>query len=86
MILTDALKKDIKILKYNLKDEDLVKEILKKRLTKKEYKLYFMKNNNSLQDNICQELNIDNKRYDEIYETVIKKINYEKLKNELSDK
>ena len=86
MILTDALKKDINILKYELKDEDLLKEILKKRLTKKEYKLYLMKNNNKLKDDICQELNIDNKRYDEIYETVLKKINYEKLKNELSDK
>lgn len=86
MTLKDALTQDIKILSYDLKDEDELKLILKKRLTKKEFKLYGMKNEGLTPQSICNELNLDIKRYEDISITVIKKLNYEKLKSELTVK
>ncbi len=86
MTLKEALKNDIKILSYDLKDEDELKAILKKRLTKKEFKLYTMKNDGFNTKYICTDLKLDLKRYEEIKTTIYKKLNYEKLKNELSEK
>ena len=86
MTIKEALENDIKILSYELKDEEQLKSILKKRLTKKEYKLYTMKNDGFDPQYICNELKLDIKRYEDMDKTIIKKLNYEKLKNELSEK
>ena len=84
MTLRDTLTNDIKVLSCELKDEDELIQILKKRLTKKEFKLYKLKNEDNSKEYICKELNLDDKRYEDISTTVLKKINYEKLKSELS--
>ena len=85
MTLTESLKQDIKILKYKLKDEKSLKEILKKRFTKKELKLYLLRCENLDNKEICNQMKIDKKRYAELLDKIIKKVNYEKLKNELSE-
>lgn len=84
MTLTDALTKDIKILNFDLKDEDELKAILKRRLTKKEFKFYGMKNDSISAEEIVKALDLNEKRYEEMNITVIKKINSEKVKNELT--
>jgi len=82
-MLTDALTQDIKILGFDLKDENELKTILKRRLTKKEFKYYKMKNEEESKEKIIEKLDLDDKRYDEMVITVYKKINSEKIKNEL---
>ena len=42
MTIYNILKQDIKVLNRDLKSEDEIIEILKKRLTKKEFKYYMM--------------------------------------------
>ena len=84
MTLTNGLQRDIKILDKDLKDEDELKKILKIRLTKKEYKLFLMKNNNMSEEDIKNKLLLDEERLSDIQNMLIKKLNYEKLKNELT--
>ena len=84
MTLTDALTNDIKILNFDLKDEDELRLILKRRLTKKEFKFYNMKNDGISKDEIAKSLDLDDKRCEEMAVTVVKKINSEKVKNELT--
>ena len=82
-MLIDALTQDIKTLGFDLKDENELKTILKRRLTKKEFKYYKMKNEEESKETIIKELDLDDKRYDKMVITVYKKINSEKIKNEL---
>ena len=82
-MLIDALTQDIKILGFDLKDENELKTILKRRLTKEEFKYYKMKNEEESKETIIKELDLDDKRYDKMVITVYKKINSEKIKNEL---
>ena len=84
MTLTDGLTNDIKILNFDLKDEVELRLILKRRLTKKEFKFYNMKNDGISKDEIAKDLALDDKRYEEVAVTTIKKINSEKVKNELT--
>jgi|GEM_PF-1092233 hypothetical protein len=84
MTIYDMLKVDIKILNKELKSEDEVLEILKKRLTKKEYRYYMMKMEGTAKELIQKELKCDDERFNEIEATTIKKLNAEKLKHELS--
>jgi hypothetical protein len=84
MTLNNGLQRDIKILKQDLKDESELKKILKLRLTKKEYKLFLMKNENIDNDAMKDKLLLDDKRLEEVKVSLIKKLNYEKLKNELT--
>ncbi|MBN2721751.1 MAG: hypothetical protein JXQ77_02905 [Campylobacterales bacterium] len=67
-----------------LKDEMLLKEVLKRRLTKKEYKildaLVYSKNT----EEVCAKLKLDVDRYNEVVLTLTKKLNQEKLKQELA--
>lgn len=86
MTIYDGLKEDIKILNRDLKNEDEILSILKVRFTKKEYKYYMMKLEGFSIQEMCSELNIDVDRYNQISETVVKKLNSEKLKHELSTK
>jgi hypothetical protein len=86
MTIYDGLKEDIKILERELKCEEDILGILKVRFTKKEYKFYMMKLEGLSVESVCKELNIDLDRYTQISDTVIKKLNSEKLKYELSTK
>jgi len=84
MTLAQGLNRDIKILEKDLKDEADLKKILKLRLTKKEYKVFLFKNEDA-SDNIMKEkLLLDNKRLEDVKEALLKKLNYEKLKQELT--
>lgn len=84
MNLTDGLKRDIKILEKELKDEIELKKILKLRLTKKEYKLFLFRNEGEKDSVIQEKLSLDTKRLEDVSSSLIKKLNYEKLKNELT--
>lgn len=85
MTFTQELTKDIKKLVGTLKDENLLLEVLKRKLTKKEFKFYKMKIENQDVDTICKELNCDMQRYEEIKKQTILKLNQEKIKKELID-
>ncbi len=86
MTIYDMLKADIKILNRDLKGEEEIIEILKKRFTKKEYKYYMMKMEGVEKGLMQKELKADDERFEEIETTTIKKLNSEKLKYELSTK
>jgi len=83
MTLTDGLQRDIKIIEKDLKEEAELKKILKLRLTKKEYKIFLAINDNAGDDFMKEKLLLDDKRLVEVKESLLKKLNYEKLKNEL---
>jgi len=83
MTFTQELTNDIKKLVGTLKSEDILKEVLKKKLTKKEFKFYKMKIEKLDIDTICKELHCDIKRYEEIAKQTILKLNQEKIKKEL---
>ncbi len=67
-----------------LKDEVSLKEVLKRRLTKKEYKildaLAYGKNTRE----VCSKLKLDDDRYNEIVSVLTRKLNQEKIKQELA--
>lgn len=85
MTFTQELTKDIKKLVGTLKDENLLLEVLKRKLTKKEFKFYKMKIENEDVDIICKELHCDKERYEEIKKQTVLKLNQEKIKKELVD-
>jgi len=78
----DQLEKDINKLVGILKSEDELKEILKRRLTKKEFKYYSLSLENSNDEVLQDILRCDQKRLDEIKKQTILKINQEKIKKE----
>jgi len=82
-VFREELEKDINKLVGTIKLEDELKEVLKRKLTKKELKYYKLKIENA--DNIAMmaELNCDNIRLDEIKKQTIHKLNQEKIKKEL---
>jgi hypothetical protein len=84
MTLSDGLKRDIKILKKNLQDESELKKVLKLRLTKKQYKVFLSINANEDDKLIKEKLLLNDNRLKEIKDILVKKLNYEKLKNELT--
>ena len=82
--LKEQLEKDIKVLVRPLKDDmDELVEILRRRLTKKEWKYFKGKIENKNDDEICTDLNCDNERLGEIAKQAIVKLNQEKIKQEL---
>lgn len=86
MTICDMLKDDINVLNQDFKSEDEILKILKKRLTKKEFKYYMMKLGGVEKELMKKELKSDDTRFDEIEKITIKKLNAEKLKYELSIK
>jgi len=81
---TDELTKDIKKLVGILKDEDQLAEVLKRKLTKKEFKYYKMKIEQKDDEIIKMELNCDDQRLEAIKKQTILKLNQEKIKKELT--
>ena len=80
---TEELKKDIKKIVGMLKDEDQIVETLKRKLTKKEFKYYKLKIDNTDDTTITKELQCDNERFEAIKKQTILKLNQEKVKKEL---
>jgi len=86
MTIYDILKEEIKILNRELKAEEELLEVLKRRLTKKEFKYLLMKIEGTGYDTLEKELNVDNERLLSIAHNLSKKLNSEKIKHELSVK
>ena len=78
------LKEDIKVLNRELLPEDTIIEILKKRLTKKEFKYYMLKMEGVDKEVMMRDLRVDSERFEAIETATIKKLNSEKIKYELS--
>ncbi len=70
--------------KLPLKDEASMIEVLKRRLTKKEYKILDALVYSKDTKDICAKLKLDTDRYNEIVAILTKKLNQEKLKQELA--
>ncbi len=81
---TEELTKDIKKIVGVLKSEEILVETLKKKLTKKEFKFYRMKIENTDEATIAKELQCDSERFEAIKKQTILKLNQEKIKKELT--
>ncbi len=82
--LTDEVTKHIKKLLYPLKNEKDLQSILKSKLTKKEFKILQAWANKEKPSLLKERLKIDEDRYKELSLKIIKKLNQEKLKQEIS--
>jgi len=80
---TEELNKDIKKIVGILKDEEQIIEVLKRKLTKKEFKYYKLKIENADDATITKELQCDEERFEAIKKQTILKLNQEKIKKEL---
>ena len=81
--LTTELKKHIRKLIKPLKQEDELYNTLKVKLTKKEFKVFKNWANDEEIGELKEKLKIDTERYTLLKEKLIKKLNQEKLKQEL---
>jgi len=83
--LENEVKKHINKLVRPLKQKDELKIALKTKLTKKEFKLLECWANNEDIDTLKDKLNLDKTRYDELSSKLIKKLNQEKIKQQICD-
>lgn len=83
MEFKNELEKDINKIVGILKENDELEEVLKRRLTKKEFKFYKLKIEGQEDSTMLAELNCDAQRLDEIKKQTILKLNQEKIKKEL---
>ncbi len=81
--LKEEIQQHIRKLISPLKEEEELKEVLKTRLTKKEFKVLKGKVENIPQEDIMTKLNLDDKQYAELFAKIVKKLNQEKLKQEM---
>lgn len=83
MNFQEAVTKHINKLVGELKEEKELKEALKRKLTKKEYKVFLHKEEGQSLKEIATSINEDLERVTKLYENVCWKLNQEKIKNEL---
>jgi len=83
MSFYNELQKDINKIVGNLNEEEKLIEVLKRKLTKKEFKYYKLKIQNTNEDEIIEQLKCDKQRFEEIKKQTILKLNQEKIKKEL---
>ena len=83
MTLTTLLQTNIKKLTAPLKNEDELIEILKRKLTKKEFKVLMLTVENIPKEEQLKKLLLDEKRHNEIKTKMFKKVNFNDLKEEL---
>ncbi len=81
--LRDEVEKHIRKLIKPLKEEDELKAILKVKLTKKEFKVLNNWAYNKEVEPLLEKLSIDEERYGELSLKLIKKLNQERLKQEI---
>ncbi len=81
--LRDEVEKHIRKLIRPLKDEDELRAVLKVKLTKKEFKVLNNWANSEELQPLLDKLSLDKKRYEELSSKLIKKLNQEKLKQEM---
>jgi len=80
LTLSTEIEKHIKKLVNPLKDGDDLKEALKLKLTKKEFKLLKAWSEGTDIEQVQKDLNLDEERYGELSAKLIKKLNQEKIK------
>jgi len=78
--LRDEIERHVRKLIHPLKEEDELKDILKVKLTKKEFKVLKTWANNTDLDALKEKLGLDEERYGDLSVKLIKKLNQEKLK------
>ncbi|DAB41032.1 MAG TPA: hypothetical protein CFH81_01680 [Sulfurovum sp. UBA12169] len=81
--ITEEIEKHIRILVRPLKGEEELDAVLKVRLTKKEYKLLKSWAAQTPTEEVSAKLNLTEEQYGELSTKLIKKLNQEKLKQEL---
>lgn len=81
--ITTELEKHIRKLIKPLKGEDELYKVLKVKLTKKEFKILQNWGDSEALSELLEKLKIDEERYATLKEKLIKKLNQEKLKQEL---
>ncbi len=83
MNFTEAIELNIDKLVGTLKHEEELEEILKKKFTKKEFKVFVAFAEGKSIDEVKTIVNDDDERINEIYKAACKKLNQEKIKKEL---
>ncbi len=81
--LRDEVERHIRKLIKPLKDEEELRAVLKVKLTKKEFKVLNNWANSEELKPLLEKLSLDEKRYEELSSKLIKKLNQEKLKQEM---
>lgn len=81
--LSNELEKHIRKLIHPLKEEDELRKVLKVKLTKKEFKVLHAWANDEPIEPLLEKLSLDKKRYGNLSLKLIKKLNQEKLKQEM---
>ncbi len=84
-MISDKLREYIRKPLPLLKSEDELAKVLKARLTKREYKLFMGHVEGRDIEYLSEKLKIDQEAYRILQEKLIKKLNQEKLKQELSE-
>lgn len=85
MNFTESLLNHIDKLVGTLKDEAELKEVLKRKFTKKEYKVFVAFEEGKSLEEVIELVKEDEQRVEELYKTACKKVNQEKIKKELVD-
>ncbi len=81
--ITETLKQKIRKIDGAFRTEEELKLILKRRLTKKEYKILFAEiAGHPERSELMEALRLDEQRYRELRENLEKKLNLEKIKRE----
>ncbi len=86
MQIRDRVKLLIDKLEFDLKDEDELIFILKRRLTKKEFKVLKAEALDEDIKDLKERLNLDDTRFMSIKESIKKKLNSSKIKDEIYSK
>jgi hypothetical protein len=81
--LVDEVEKHVRKLIKPLKNEDELKKVLKVKLTKKEFKVLNAWANEDDIEPLLEKLSLDQDRYGDLSLKLIKKLNQEKLKQEM---
>ena len=81
--LMDEVEKHIRTLVNPLKEEDELRKVLKVKLTKKEFKVLNNWANDEKIEPLLEKLGMNEERYGELSLKLIKKLNQEKLKQEI---
>jgi len=81
--IMNEVEKHVRKLTKPLKDEDELKKVLKVKLTKKEFKILNAWANEDDIQPLLEKLSLDEDRYGELSLKLIKKLNQEKLKQEM---
>ncbi len=81
--LIDEVEKHIRKLIRPLKEENELSSVLKVKLTKKEFKILKCWAYSEDLESLLEKLSLDEERYTQLKEKLIKKLNQEKLKQEI---